>query len=139
MPAQSDPAAVVRRFNDCITASDIDGLTALMTADHTFVDTDGQVVAGRDECRVSWLGFFEQFPDYRNVFTVVTADDQVVTMAGYSICAVPALAGPALWKATVRGGRVAGWRVYDDTSDNRALLGFGSDPSGQHPDRRDAR
>jgi ketosteroid isomerase-like protein len=41
---------------------------------------------------------------------------------GHSVCAEASLAGPALWTATTRDGRVAEWRVYPDTPDIRAKL-----------------
>ena len=124
MPATPDPATVALRFNDCITARDLDALCTLMTDDHTFIDTTGQATAGREACRAAWRGFFVAFPDYRNHLATVSTDGARVTMSGSSTCAVPALAGPALWTATIRRDRVAQWRVYDDTPDNRSLLGL---------------
>ncbi len=122
--ADADPAVVVRRFNDLITRRDLDGLIALMTEDHTFLDTSGAAVSGRAACADAWHGFFAAFPDYRNVFTTITAQTQSVTIVGYSVCSEPALAGPALWTATVRDGLVARWQVHDDTADNRRQLGL---------------
>jgi uncharacterized protein (TIGR02246 family) len=110
----TDPAPVAVRFNDAITARDAGALAALMTADHTFTDTEGNVIAGRQACRAAWEGFFAAFPDYRNVFTEVSAAGDTVTIIGHSICAEPALAGPARWTATIRDGRVAHWRVDED-------------------------
>lgn len=97
-----------------------------MTEDHTFVDSDGATVVGRNACRETWQGFFASFPDYRNVFDATTADeaDEVVTVVGRSECSLPALAGPALWIARVRDGLVSRWQVYEDSPENRALLGI---------------
>jgi hypothetical protein len=39
-------------------------LARLMSNDHTFVDTGGGVVAGKEECLAARRGFFESFPDY---------------------------------------------------------------------------
>jgi ketosteroid isomerase-like protein len=130
MPDQPDPVTVVLRFNDCITAGDVDSLADLMTSDHCFVDTEGLAVVGRDACRAAWVGFFAAFPDYRNVFTVVRAGPAAVSVRGHSICAAPELAGPALWAAAVRDGRIARWQVFQDTAANRALLGLPDDLDG---------
>jgi ketosteroid isomerase-like protein len=113
------------KFNDHINARDLPRLVALMTDDHTFVDSGGATVAGRDACRDAWQGFFTSFPDYRNVFATMTPDaaDEVVTIVGRSECSVPVLAGPALWRARVCDGLVAEWRVYEDTPSNREALG----------------
>ncbi|MFJ3925162.1 nuclear transport factor 2 family protein [Streptomyces sp. NPDC090022] len=113
-PEGEDPRAVVLRFNDRITAHDLAGLAALMSQDHTFVDTAGTVVAGKEACVEAWRGFFAAFPDYRNVLTTVTAHHDVVVAAGRSECSDPRLAGPARWSATVRAGRVTRWHVHED-------------------------
>jgi ketosteroid isomerase-like protein len=120
----ADAVRTVTRFNDQINARDLPRLVALMTDDHAFVDDAGTTVAGRDACRDAWQGFFTSFPDYRNIFTTMTADaaDEVVTIVGRSECSVPELAGPALWRARVRDGQVAEWRVYVDTPANRTAL-----------------
>jgi hypothetical protein len=81
-------------------------------------------VSGKRACLDAWRGFFGSFPDYRNVFTSLTARDDVVTIVGYSECAEPSLAGPAIWTAAIQGETVTEWRVYADTPDTRARLGI---------------
>ncbi|GAB3431561.1 nuclear transport factor 2 family protein [Flindersiella endophytica] len=111
-----DSAAVAEAFNAAINARDLDRLAGLMTDDHTFVDSAGETVAGKPACVDAWRGFFEAFPDYRNVFTSLVADaadGAVVTIEGRSECADARLAGPARWTAVVRDGRVARWQVDD--------------------------
>jgi ketosteroid isomerase-like protein len=132
-PEPADPAAVVGRFNDCINRQDLYGLTDLMSADHTFVDSAGSTVTGRAGCADAWRGFFAAFPDYRNVFTTVSTrtdpvtGTDIVAVVGHSVCAEPALSGPALWTAVVHDGRVTEWRVHDDTADNRRRLSIAAD------------
>ena len=133
MPGMADPVAVVVRFNDCITVGDVDELTGLMTFDHVFIDTVGHAVHGRNECRRAWQRFFDAFPGYRNVFTSLTATGPFVTMTGFSECSVVELAGPALWAATVRADRVAGWQVYLDTPANREALALPRDDQPSAP------
>ncbi|MCX5612227.1 nuclear transport factor 2 family protein [Streptomyces sp. NBC_00047] len=118
----ADPTALVVRFNDCINGRDIEGLARLMSDDHTFIDSEGGVVSGKRECLDAWRGFFESFPDYRNVFDSLTAREGVVTVVGHAVCAEPSLAGPALWTARIRNGEVAEWRVYEDTPQVREQL-----------------
>jgi hypothetical protein len=48
----------------------------------------------------------------------------VVTIVGYSECAEPSLAGPAIWTAATQGETVTEWRVYADSPDIRARLGI---------------
>lgn len=116
--------AIAVRFNDCINGRDVDGLAALMSDDHRFVDAEANAVTGKPACLEAWRGFFDQFPDYRNVFVLLTAADGVVTIVGYSECADPRLAGPALWTATIRDELVSEWRVHQDTPETRAILGI---------------
>jgi ketosteroid isomerase-like protein len=113
----SSPSAdelVVSAFNDAINAGDLAALTALMTADHRFIDTEGHMVHGRAACRRAWEGFFAAFPDYRNVFLRLSTDATGRVVAdGYSQCSHPDLDGPARWRAKLRDGQVAEWRVEE--------------------------
>ena len=119
----SDAASVVRRFNDAISAGDLNELGALMSADHVFIDSTGSRVVGRGACLDAWGKFFAAFPDYRNVFELLTLRDDEVLIVGRSSCSEPALAGPALWRAVVEDGRVREWLVADDTPASRRALG----------------
>jgi ketosteroid isomerase-like protein len=112
------------QFNDAITRQDIDDLTGLMTSDHIFTDTEGNSVAGRSACRDAWQSFFAAFPDYRNVFHAVSTHGDLVIITGRSVCSEPALAGPAIWTATISGDQISHWAVLDDTTGNRHSLGL---------------
>jgi ketosteroid isomerase-like protein len=118
-------ASVVSAFNARINAHDIDGLANLMSDDHTFIDSAGGRVVGKPDCVDAWRGFFGAYPDYRNVFGAMVARGGRVVVTGHSVCADERLAGPAIWTAAVRDGRVAEWRVYEDTPDTRVALGLG--------------
>jgi hypothetical protein len=96
----------------------------MMTDDHVFIDADCNVVSGKEACMRALTGFFQSFPDYRNVFEQVALSRDVVLAVGHSVCSDARLAGPALWTATITGGLVSRWRVYEDTATNRASLGF---------------
>jgi ketosteroid isomerase-like protein len=117
-----DPVSVAVLFNDRINAADLAGLAALMSDDHTFIDSEGSSVSGKEACVAAWRGFFESFPGYRNVFSSLTARGGAVTIVGHSVCSVPSLAGPALWTATVHEDKVTEWRVYTDTAQTRSAL-----------------
>jgi len=95
-----------------------------MTHDHAFIDSDNNVRSGKNDVLNAWRGFFEAFPDYRNLWASVTSGDGVLIAIGRSVCASePQLDGPAIWTAKTRGERVSEWRVYEDTLENRTLLG----------------
>ena len=78
-------------------------------------------------CWTRWRGFFDAFPDYRNVWTEVLHSGDAIIALGHSVCATePELDGPAIWTAIVRDDQVSMWRVREDTPDNRARLGLGT-------------
>jgi ketosteroid isomerase-like protein len=117
-----DPTNIVASFNDCITRKDVDGLSRLMTDDHVLIDSANNTIAGKARCIEAWTGFFGAFPDYRNHFERVILAGGDAVIIGHSVCSNARLAGPALWTAKIAGGLVAEWRVYEDTSANRARL-----------------
>ncbi|MEV4536286.1 nuclear transport factor 2 family protein [Asanoa sp. NPDC049518] len=114
LPDGRSPVTVTIAFNDRITAADLGGLAALMTEDHTFVDSGGRVMTGKRACIDAWRGLLHVFPGYRNVFISITAEGDTVTATGHSECDVAQLAGPARWTATIRDGKVARWQVSSD-------------------------
>ena len=121
----SDAAAksIVTSFNDCIGRRDITGLSSLMTDDHVFIDTANNSISGKNCCLVAWKSFFAAFPNYRNIFEQVLILGDHAVIVGHSVCADRRLVGPALWTAKLSGTLVAEWRVYEDTTANRAFLG----------------
>jgi uncharacterized protein YndB with AHSA1/START domain/ketosteroid isomerase-like protein len=112
--AAPDSSSVVLAFNAAINRRDLAALGRLMADHHRFIDAAGNAVSGKPACLEAWQGFFDAFPDYRNVFDTVRSDAPgIVVVDGSSECSVPALAGPARWRAVVEGGLVVEWRVFD--------------------------
>jgi ketosteroid isomerase-like protein len=128
-----DAKEVVLRFNGCINSRDLEGLTSLMSADHRFIDSEGELYQGKAAMRQAWRQFFESYPDYRNHFESVISRGDAVAIQGYSSCAEAELDGPALWQAKVERGLVKEWRVYLDTPKNRRKLGLseGNSPAAR--------
>jgi ketosteroid isomerase-like protein len=100
------------RFNERINQRDVEDLAELMTDDHTFIDNSGGITKGKLAMKESWRDFFKKYPDYQNIFTCVTTQDNVVVMVGHSTCSYKPLEGPNIWTAKVRRGLVSEWRVY---------------------------
>jgi ketosteroid isomerase-like protein len=115
---------LILQFNECINRRDADGLAALMTPDHTFIDTAHHAIHGSGKALEAWRGFSSAFPDYRNVFDSLASNGDLVSITGHSTCSDERLDGPAIWTARVRDLKIAEWRVYDDTPENRKLLGI---------------
>jgi ketosteroid isomerase-like protein len=100
------------RFNERINRQDPEGLAELMTDNHTFIDSWGNVTKGKNVMKEGWREFFKKYPDYRNKLTSVAVQDNVVVMVGRSTCSFKPLDGPSIWTARIRGGRVSEWRVF---------------------------
>jgi len=103
--------SIALKFNEKINAQDHEGLAELMTDDHTFVDSDNTVTKGKETMKKGWKEFFKKYPDYKNTFTNVTTQNNIVVMIGYSTCSHKPLNGPNVWTAKIRGKRVSEWRV----------------------------
>ncbi len=125
------PLEVVRTFVGRINARDVDGLAGLMTEDHRFIDSLGQVVSGREAMRAGWGQYFAMVPDYRLLVDEWLCEGAVVVLLGtaggtYSPDGVlhpqRGWTTPAACRAEVRGRQLAEWRVYADNEPIRQLM-----------------
>jgi ketosteroid isomerase-like protein len=107
----SDLMLIALKFNERINQQDLDGLAELMTEDHVFMDSDGNVTKGKQVMKEGWRKFFKEYPDYRNEFTCITVQNNIVVIVGYSSCSFKSLDGPNMWTAKIRDGKVSEWRV----------------------------
>ena len=112
-------------FNDCITRQDLTRLADLLTDDHVLALDDDRIV-GKVAVTEAWRQVIAAFPDYRNSFEAVLETVDGVVIRGRSICSEPELDGPALWRATMRDGKLSRWQVLADTPETRAELGIGA-------------
>jgi len=121
-------------FNDRINARDLKGLARPMANDHTFIDTAGNAVIGKAACIEAWRGFFDSYPEYRNIFETVLSRGNRVTIVGHTVCpGFPGLEGPALWTAIAAREELTEWRVYEDTPEERSRLGIDDEWFTQAP------
>jgi len=126
------PTEVVLQFIERVNTADVVAMCDLMTEDHVFIDGLGNRVQGREKLRAGWKSYFAWFPDYRISHEEIFEEREVVAVFG-SASATYAVNGtlpkenhweiPAAWKAIVRDGQIAEWRVYCDNQPARKLLG----------------
>ena len=116
-------------FVDCINHRDLAGITALVNDDHRFVDLAGNEERGRDAMRSSWQDYFTTWPDYHIYLEQVVVVDNTVVLTGRTTGshlnmpdADEFLNDTLIWVAEIADNRVAEWRLYHDTPDNRKLL-----------------
>src|SRR5580698_3225596 len=112
----SDSAEIFKQFVTAINGHDVQTLTSLMTPDHVFVDALGNRVRGATSMQAGWRGYFAMCPDYRIQTDEVMASGDTVLAVGEAGGTIDGVAWrtPAAWKAVVRDGRLAEWRVFAD-------------------------
>jgi ketosteroid isomerase-like protein len=130
MNAQN-PVDVAMAFVTKINEHDVPGLVALMTPDHVFVDALNNTFRGTDQIRKGWKIYFSMFPDYAIEVREELDRNNVVAMFG-TARGTFAMNGnllrensweiPAAWKAVVKDGLVAEWRVYCDNDPARKIM-----------------
>jgi predicted SnoaL-like aldol condensation-catalyzing enzyme len=120
--ASTNPAMIALQFNEFINQQNIQGLTSLMTDDHRFIDRAGLVVNGKTNMLDAWVRFFELYPEYRNTFTRVESNGNLVILYGYATWNKGDAPDHAIWTATVEDDLVAVWRIHEDTEENRKNL-----------------
>jgi ketosteroid isomerase-like protein len=115
-PATTDSAEIYQQFVTAINLHDVKALASLMTIDHVFVDALGNRVQGATSMEAGWRGYFAMCPDYRIQTDDVLAKDGAVLAAGEARGTIDGVAWrtPAAWKAVIRDGRLAEWRVFAD-------------------------
>ena len=119
-----NPFDIVTGFNNAINSHDPGHLALLMSEDHVFTDSAGKKVIGKMDSMSAWQGFFKQCPDYKNIFDRMELHGNVVKIMGHSRCSDERLNGSALWSAAIKSNKIQEWHVYEDTAENRALLGM---------------
>jgi hypothetical protein len=118
------PIKIVKAFNDCINNQDIDGLAALMSEDHVFVDRDGSSHGPKSHMVKGWKHFFEMFPLYKNTFTEIKAKENHVFVLGYAYWSEKEPYDPVIWTAKRENNLIAEWRIYEDSAENRKKFSF---------------
>jgi len=114
-----------------INSHDVNSLVELMTVDHVFVDGLGSTFRGTEQMRQGWKAYFTWFPDYAIEVTDQFNRGDVVAMFGKARGTFAVNGNlsrenfweiPAAWRAIVKGGRVAEWRVYCDNDPARKIM-----------------
>jgi ketosteroid isomerase-like protein len=128
---QAKSQEVALSFVAKINAHDVEGLAALMSPDHAFIDGLGTVTRGADRMRRAWQGYFAWFPDYSIEVTQHFSRGGDIALFG-TARGTFAVNGrleeqdswqvPAAWRAVIRDGRVTEWQVYCDNDRARKIM-----------------
>jgi len=114
---------VALKYIDAINTADIDKLYKLMPDDHLFIDAHNNKVIGRDNMRISWIGYFAMFPDYKIEVNEILEKGSLICIIGYASGTYKGLKNkensnywrvPAAWTAIIENNKVKQWQVYAD-------------------------
>ncbi|MBS3077850.1 nuclear transport factor 2 family protein [Candidatus Pacearchaeota archaeon] len=118
------PEEIALKFNSCINSQNIKGLSNLMSPNHRFIDSENGGFQGKEKAIKIWKEFFKKYPEYRNNLEIIKSRSNLIIMVGHSICSNKKLEGDGIWTAKIEHNKVAEWKVYYNTKDNRKLLGI---------------
>jgi len=122
---------IAQKFVKAINAHDTDGLTKLMSKDHVFVDSLGNRFPA-SAMRSGWQEYFTMVPDYWIKVDHIVSEGNTIILCGSAGGTFVPKSGmmkpenkwetPAVWRALVKEGRVAEWRVYCDNEPIREKM-----------------
>jgi ketosteroid isomerase-like protein len=123
--------SVARTFVGAINRHDLEGLTGLMPEGHRFIDSRGNVLAGREKVRSGWEEYFRLVHDYSIELHESFCRGPVVVMIGvaegsYAVDGQLTMedrwSTPAAFRAFVEDGKVTEWRVFADNEPVRKRM-----------------
>lgn len=131
-PPNSEAAKrVAHAFVNAINHQSVEGIAALMTEDHVFVDSLATRIDGKEQMRAGWEGYFRMVPDYTIVTDEALVDGEIVVILGTAQGTYSTDGGlrpenkwstPVACRALTRGSLVAEWRVYADNEPIRSIM-----------------
>jgi ketosteroid isomerase-like protein len=122
---------VVHQFIKAINEHDVKTIFELMTEDHRFIDSGGQVFEGREEMKQGWLRYLNMVPDYRIHISAVFDSENSAVLIGKASGTYTANGDlkpenrwetPGAWRAVVSGDKVKEWQVYADNEPIREIM-----------------
>jgi uncharacterized protein (TIGR02246 family) len=121
----------VQRLVESINSHDVDAIAALLTSDHRFVDSLGNLTQGRETLRAGWRQYFRMVPDYQIKVERVLVDGPHVVLFGLAsgtytpdgtLHAGNAWLTPIALRAVIHDALIAEWQVYADNEPMRERM-----------------
>jgi ketosteroid isomerase-like protein len=116
---------IANKFIEAINQHDVDAVFDLMSEDHTFVDSGGDVYKGNEQMRQGWADYFRMFPDYKiEAPEFVVSSDTIVLLGKASgtyttdgkLRPENRWEIPAAWKAVIVDEKIKLWQVFADNT-----------------------
>ena len=123
--ASLDSAEILKQWLAAVNGHDVIALSSLMASDFVFVDSLGNRVHGVKPMESGWRGYFAMCPDYWVREDHVMSEGDTMLVAGEAGGTIDGESWriPAAWKAVIRDGSVAEWRVFADNKPVYEILG----------------
>jgi ketosteroid isomerase-like protein len=120
-----NPNEIFAQWVAAINGHDVAAMTALLAANHVFVDSLGNRVEGAKSMAAGWRGYFAMCPDYWIRVDRVMAEGDTLLSAGEAGGTIDGESWrvPAAWKAVIRDGEIVEWRVFADNKPVYEILG----------------
>lgn len=112
LAGRGGPVRTVERFLAARAAKDVFAAAQLMAEDVRFIDSAGEVIAGRANVIESFRRFARLAPDYRIEVSDISSRGNEVLIRGRSVCADARLTGETLWRAAADGRHLREWQGY---------------------------
>jgi len=114
---------IIKEFVEAINDHNVDKICSLMTDDHKFIDSQGNITLGKEQMRAGWIGYFQLFPDYKIEITEVFPSGDNIAAFGFASGTFEGRSDkvgnywhlPASWKAIIKNGKIQLWQVYADS------------------------
>jgi ketosteroid isomerase-like protein len=133
-PTTGSAESLAHAFVRAINRQDVEAMMALMSHDHRFIDSLGNIVEGSDKMGAGWLAYFRMVPDYALAIEETYCDGPIVLMLGLAqgtftrdgkLDPANRWQTPIAIRATAEDGKVTEWRVYADNEPMRRLMANG--------------
>lgn len=116
MPEQSNATDVFHRFVAAVNDQNVSAIVCMLSPDHVFFDALGNRIQGASAMEGAWRGYFTMCPDYWIRLEHMLAQGDLALATGEAGGTVDGQSWrtPAAWKAVIRDGQIAEWRVFAD-------------------------
>ncbi len=127
-----NPRDTALAFVEAINSHSVGAIAEMISDNHTLVDSLGTVVAGREEIRKAWIGYFYLVPDFSISCDRVLEEGDTVAIFGTAdgTCRVGSRVDPsnhwsipASWLVSIEGNKVVRWQIFADNEPVRKILG----------------
>jgi hypothetical protein len=119
----SESVEVVIRFITAINNRSVDLMSNMISEDHKFTDSLGNIFRGKDVMTKGWADYILLFPDYKIEVDEIYENENKIMFTGKAsgtyISSGDLLKGNhweinAAWRALIENGKIKEWQVFGD-------------------------